>query len=114
MSFANMSPHQILQFNWMDFTDGGIDCLTCHPGTNCATQAVIKTITVAKKCSKFYLILHLIPFIIFRLKKINDRKKLKDAIFKFIKNYIGSIFFMATLVSYNKAVLCLNSYIHKG
>ncbi len=53
----------------------------------------------------------MIPFVIFRLKKINDRKKLKEAIIKFIKTYIGSLLFMSTLVGGNKVVVCLNNYV---
>ena len=53
----------------------------------------------------------MIPFVIFRLKKIKDKKKLKEAIVKFIKTYIGSLLFMSTLVGGGKVVVCLNNYI---
>ena len=64
-----------------------------------------------KKSAKFYLILHLIPFLLFKVKKIKDRKKLKESILKFIKTYLGSLMFMSSLVGGNKGVLCFNNYV---
>ena len=53
----------------------------------------------------------MVPFLIFRLKKINDKKKLKEAIKKFIKTYVGSLLFMTTLVGGIKVHLCINNNI---
>lgn len=78
----------------------------------CVTEGFIKLITVMKKSLKFYLILHMIPFLIYKAKKINSRKKFKEAILNFMKTYFGSLMFMSSLVAGNKGVLCINNYIN--
>ena len=113
-----MKSSSVMQFNWMNVFRNlypdlgpGVSCMDIHPDTSCFYEFLTKIALVSKKSAKFYLILHLIPFIIFRAKKIKDKQKLKEAIWKFAKTYFGSLMFMATLVAGNKSVLCVNNYL---
>ena len=64
--------------------------------------------TVAGKCWKFYAILHIFSYL---MKVTKNKKKWKDLLKKTLKNYVGSIFFMMTLVGGLKFSLCINSYL---
>ena len=62
---------------------------------------------------KFYLILHLVPFLIFKAKNIKNFKKFKEDFLHLVKKYIGSLCFMSTLVGSIKVFLCLSEKITK-
>ena len=85
----------------------GIPCKDLHCDTSCFYEVFHnKAYLVMKKSAKFYLILHSISFLLFKARKIRDKKKLKEALFKFVQTYLGSLFFMSTLVGGNKLFLC--------
>ena len=53
---------QIINTNW-------IDCADLHEGT-CLGSAIIRFLELCKKSYKYYIPIHLIPFLIFKLKKL--------------------------------------------
>jgi hypothetical protein len=57
----------------------GPNCLcseTVHPGLNCFQELLLKFKTVIKTVSKFYLIFHLIPFLMKIKKALREKKVL--------------------------------------
>ena len=64
-----------------------------------------------KRSAKLYFVLHFVSFFVFRLRKIKDRKKLKEALIKLVKMYFGSLLFLSSFVANTKLSLCINSYI---
>lgn len=57
--------------------DPGIRCQDLHPDSTCLYQVYYKMSRSLLKGFKFYLVLHMIPFLLFKVRKINDSKKLK-------------------------------------
>lgn len=85
----------------------GVSCNDLHGGTSCLYEIFHnKAYLVMKKSAKFYFILHFMSFLLFRARKIRDKKKLKEALFKLVQTYVGSLLFMSTMVGGNKLFLC--------
>lgn len=51
---------------------GVISCSDLHEGT-CLTSALLRTLNTVPKCWKYYLPIHLIPFLIFKRKKVMQK-----------------------------------------
>ena len=66
--------HKYLKIN----ADPGIRCSHLHPDSTCAYQVYYKLSGAIGKGFKFYIILHMITFLMFKVKKINNLKKFKD------------------------------------
>lgn len=64
--------------------------------------------TVCKLGLRYYVLFHLIPYIL-RIKKAKDNKKRLSITLKMLSDYLKSILFMGSLVSVTKGTLCLNS-----
>jgi hypothetical protein len=55
----------------------------------------------------------MIPFILFKAKKINNFKKFKEEVENLIKKYISSLLFMGSIVAAIKVFLCFSEKITK-
>lgn len=93
--------------------DPGITCEHVHPDTSCFYETYYKCTRSIARGFKFYLVLHLVPFLLFKLKKIKDPKKFKEEFVSLIRKYIGSLCFMGALVGGIKTFLCFSNKISK-
>lgn len=50
----------------------------------------------------------MIPFLLYKAKKIKDLKKFKAELYTLIRKYIGSLLFMGTMVGGIKTFLCFS------
>lgn len=91
-----------------------------HPHTNCSQEIIDRFVVVAKSNTRLYLALHLVPFLLFRMKTLKTKSKgeILRAIGRLVKRYVGSMLFMSSLVSIYKAVICFREWadlnIQKG
>lgn len=74
-----------MMFKWMELTsnsfyieDPGIQCSHLHPDTSCAYEVYYKASRCVGQSFKVYIVLHLIPFLLYKVKKIKNWKKFKD------------------------------------
>lgn len=88
-----------------------VTCAELHPGTTCTREFLRKYENVAKNNWIFYLLLHLIPFLIFRAKKLKSKTGMEriKALLQFVKGYCGSLMFMGSFVAILKATCCSHS-----
>lgn len=89
----------------------GISCHDLHHDTSCLYEYFYKMANTMKRSAKLYFVLHFVSFLVFRLRKIKDRKKLKEALMKLVKMYFGSMLFLSSFVANTKLSLCINSYL---
>lgn len=80
-----------------------IPCTYIHEGS-CLHCALEKFIVVFKIASKFYLPIHLIPLVIFKLKKLKTEPL--NVIKSFLKNMLKSIMFMSSYIAVFRYGLC--------
>jgi len=85
-------------------TDKWIDCSIYHPGHTCLEEAGKRWLKVAKNTYRYYLPIHLIPFLLFKLKHL--KKNPKATISKALLHYVKSICFMSTYIAILKYTLC--------
>ena len=78
-------------------------CKYLHEHT-CEWDAIKRFFIVFRNSLKFYVPIHLIPVIIFKLKRI--RKEPKKVIFGFLKNVFRSCMFLATYMTILKYGIC--------
>lgn len=88
--------------------DPGIKCKHLHCDTSCAYQVFYKVTRSIGKGFKFYIILHMIPFLLYKVKKINSWQKFKQEMFALVRKYVGSLLFMGSLVGGIKTFLCFS------
>lgn len=105
MLFAWMELKGSLPFN----SDYRVSCSDLHCGTTCTREFVRKYENVFKNNWLFYMILHTVPFIIFKGKtfKNKNNKERLQMLLKLLKDYCGSILFMGTFVGFLKLAVCL-------
>jgi len=84
--------------------DQWIDCKVFHPGTSCEMEAIKRWFKVFRATYKYYIPIHLIPFLLFKLKQV--RKEPKKTISRAFLQYIKSICFMASYIAILKYTLC--------
>jgi hypothetical protein len=53
--------------------DGTYLCSDFHHGMSCNQKAFVQIISTARSCSKMYFLVHFIPLILFKRKKINKK-----------------------------------------
>ena len=97
-----------MMYRWMELANPGIKCSHLHCDTSCAYQVYYKITRSIGKGFKFYIILHMIPFLLYKAKKIKDLKKFKAELYTLIRKYIGSLLFMGTMVGGIKTFLCFS------
>mmetsp|Transcript_12183 Transcript_12183/g.13895 ORF Transcript_12183/g.13895 Transcript_12183/m.13895 type:complete len:201 (-) Transcript_12183:56-658(-) len=78
-------------------------CKYIHDNT-CEYDAFVRFFGVIKNSMKFYIPIHLIPVIIFKLKKM--RKEPLKVLYGFVKNVTRSCLFLATYMTLLKYGLC--------
>lgn len=53
--------------------DGPVTCSDFHPGLSCNAKALSQFASSVKSCSKMYFLAHLIPFVLFKRKKVRQK-----------------------------------------
>ena len=88
-----------------------ISCSDLHEHTSCLREILRKYENVLKHNWSFYLVLHVLPFILFKLRKMKDKstKERWSMLLRLVKGYCGSIMFMGSFVAVLKTVCCLVS-----
>lgn len=79
-----------------------------HPGLTCLQELFLKFRMTLNTISKFYVIFHLIPYLLKVKKLIRDQRIFKGSM-RAIMNFLGSLCFMLHLVCGLKATLCIHS-----
>jgi len=88
---------KIIQERWLD-------CKDFHSNHTCLEEAVERWFKVAASTYKYYIPIHLIPFLLFKLKHL--KKDPTKTITKATISYVKSICFMSTYIAILKYTLC--------
>lgn len=106
-----------LEFQWMNLVGnhfGFIQGPSCncsqmvHPGMTCLQELFLKFRHTLNTISKFYVIFHLVPFLLKVKKLIREQRVFKGSM-RAMVNFLGSLCFMLHLVCGLKATLCIHS-----
>ena len=106
----NFNPYDIFPAEVIHraFKGGNMPCKYMHPGT-CEWDAVLRFFKIFFNASKFYAPIHMIPVLIFKM------KKLKTEPWKVIKGYLKNVYkscmFLATYMTILKYGMCLLKHL---
>lgn len=90
-----------------------ITCADLHEHTSCLREFLRKYENVLKNNWSFYLVLHVLPFLLFKLRKMKNksREERLRMLWALVKGYGGSIMFMGTFVAVLKMLCCWVSFL---
>jgi hypothetical protein len=57
----------------IDYPDEHLECMHFHHGMGCNEKMLIQFISGSQSLSKMYLIVHLVPFLLFKRKKTKEK-----------------------------------------